>query len=358
MAIISIAQAQGLYTDKLEAIYREKITPTTFLRSFFVPKVSNTKYISYAVKRSSEFKAEDVQRGTEGNRNTFGKSSLKKILPPYFEEYLEATQLDFYETMFADGNGTVDVATFANWLEETVDSLDELINLIDRQFEFMCKEVLETGIVTIKHGDNVDFNRKALSLVANSAGNTWSTGTVNPYNNIEDGCNFIRTRGKSVGTVLNLIMGSEAHRDFMANDIVLKRNDIQHINLDSIAKPQRIADGTLHGEITAGSFRVRIWTYNEYYDDANANHNEYINPKKIILLPETPNFKFMYAGIPQLLGNKNKPKVGAGLSGKKGKYTISEFVDERHASHQIIVKTAGMPVPISVDQIWTAQVVA
>ena len=43
---------------------------------------------------------------------------------------------------------------------------------------------------------------------------------------------------------------------------------------------------------------------------------------------------------------------------KKGKFTISEFVDTRHASHQIIVKTAGMPVPISVDQIWTAQVVA
>ena len=62
MAIISISQAQGIYTDKLEAIYREKITPTTFLRSFFAPKVSNTKYVSIAVRRSSEFKAEDVQQ--------------------------------------------------------------------------------------------------------------------------------------------------------------------------------------------------------------------------------------------------------------------------------------------------------
>jgi hypothetical protein len=356
MAIISISQAQGLYTDKLEAIYREKVTPTSFLRSFFAPKVSNTKYVSLAVKRSSEFKAEDVQRGTEGNRNTFGKSSRKKFLPPYFEEYLEATELDFYETMW-NGTGTVDVATFANWLEETVEALDELMNLIDRSYEFMCKEVFETGVVTIKNGENIDFNRKALSLVANSAGNTWATGTVSPYETIELGCNFIRTRGKSVGTVLNCIMGSQAHKDFMSNTKVKEANDLQHINLDSISKPQRIADGTLHGEITAGSFRVRIWTYNEYYDDAAANHNEYINPKKIIILPETPNFKFMYSGIPQLLGAKNTKKEGAGLAGKKGKFTISEFLDERHNSHQIIVKSAGMPVPVAVDQMWTAQVV-
>jgi len=236
MGVISLAQARGEFTNQLQAVYREKILPTAFLRSFFTPKESQTKYVSIAVRRGAERIAVDVQRGTEGNRNTFSKSSEKTFLPAFFEEYLEATEMDFYDKMW-NANGTVEVTTFKMWLDETIESLDQLIFKIDRAYEVQCSQVFETGVITLAAGTNIDFKRKAASLVANVAGNTWATGTVSPYENIEAGCNFIRTKGKSVGTVYNCIMGATAFNDFMTNTIVKERNDMQHINLDSIQKP-------------------------------------------------------------------------------------------------------------------------
>lgn len=356
MGVINLSEARGLFTNKLQAIYREKVTPTAFLRSFFAPVESQTLTVSIAVRRGAERIAVDVQRGTEGNRNTFSKSSEKLFKPAFYEEFFEATEMDFYDKMW-NANGTVEVTTFKMWLDEAVDNLEQLIFKIDRAYEVQCKQVLETGVVILNTGTNIDFNRKATSLVANAAGNTWATGTVSPYVNIEAGCNFIRTKGKSQGTVYNCIMGSEAFQDFMDNTIVKDRNDMQHINLDSISKPQRVSDATLHGQISAGSFKVNIWTYNEYYDIAGSANLPYIHAKKVIIIPEKPNFKFMYSGIPQLLGD-NGPKEGAGLTGKKGRYHISEHLDTRKKSHQIIVESAGVPVPVAIDQIYTVQVVA
>ena len=356
MGVIQLSEAKGLFTNKLQEIYREKILPTAFLRSFFEPVESQTKYVSIAVRRGAEKIAVDVQRGTEGNRNSFSKSSEKTFLPAFYEEYLEATEMDFYDKMW-NSNGTVEVTTFKMWLDETVDNLEQLIFKIDRAYEVQCKEVLELGVVTLKAGENIDFKRKAASLVANVAGNTWATGTVSPYKTIEDGCSFIRTKGKSQGTTMNLILGSEAFNDFMDNTIVKERNDMQNISLDSIREPQRVSDATLHGQITAGSYKLNVWTYNEFYDDASGDNNPYINPKLAIILPEKPNFKFMYSGMPMLLGD-NGAKEGAGLTGVKGRYHISEDLDRRKKSHQIIVASAGIPVPVAIDQLYTVQVVA
>ena len=356
MGVINLSEARALFTNKLQDIYNEKVLPTAFFRSFFVPVESQTKYVSIAVRRGAEKIAVDVQRGTEGNRNTFSKSSEKTFLPAFFEEYFEATEMDFYDKMW-NANGTVEVTTFKMWLDEAVENLEQLIFKIDRSYEVMCKQVLETGVVELEAGTNIDFKRKATSLVANAAGNTWATGTISPYKTLQDGCTFIRTKGKSQGTVYNCIMGSTAFEDFMNNTIVKDRNDMQHINLDSIRKPQQISDATLHGEISAGPYKVRVWTYNEYYDDSSGDNNPYMNPKKVILLPENPRFKFMYSGIPQLLGAKDS-KDGAGLQGKKGRYHISEHLDTRRKSHQIIVESAGLPVPVAVDQVYTVQVVA
>jgi len=82
-----------------------------------------------------------------------------------------------------------------------------------------------------------------------------------------------------------------------------------------------------------------------------------MNPKKVVIIPEKPKFNFMYAGIPQLLSDKGA-KEGAGLTGKKGRYHVSEHLDTRKKSHQIIVESAGVPVPVAIDQIYTVQVVA
>lgn len=356
MSTISLAEARGLYTNRLQAIYVEKVMPTQFLRSFFTVKESTTKYISIAIKRGFEKIAVDVLRGTNGNRNTFSKSSEKTFLPPYFSEFMDATELDFYDRLWTE-SGDIDAKTFSQWLNETIESLDELIYKIDRRYELMCAQIFQTGVVEVEVGTNIDFKRKAPSLVAHSAAVDFATGTVNPFKVLEDGCTFIRTVGKSGGYVFNAILGSTAMSNFLTNDIVEKRADIRNITLDSIREPQRIADGVLHGQVTCGAYTVRLWTYPEVYDTASATGLPYIDPKKVIILPENPNFVFTYSGIPQLIG-KGTTNEGAGLAGKRGRYHISEHLDSRANSHEIVVESAGLPVPVAVDQIYTVQVVS
>ena len=357
MAVISTTDARAIFTQKLIDVYKERTAPTAFLRSFFANKESNTKQISIEVQRGTEMIAVDVERGTKGNRNSFSKSTEKIFVPPFYYEYFDATDLDFYDRLFLQ-DGTVDGVTFGQWVSEIADKLMMLQDKIERAYELQCAQVLETGIVLLKNGTNIDFKRKAASLVANVAGNTWATGTVDPYATLEAGCTFLRTVGKSQGTVYNAIMGSTALSHFLNNTIVKGRADIRNFSLDNIKTAQKNAvGGVLHGEVTCGSYTVRIWTYPEYYDIAGGSSNvPYINAKKVILIPETPKFVLGFAAVPQLVGNV--ANVGAGLAGKRGAYLIGEYVDVENTAHNINIKSAGVAIPVGVDQIYTVQVVA
>jgi hypothetical protein len=75
-----------------------------------------------------------------------------------------------------------------------------------------------------------------------------------------------------------------------------------------------------------------------------------VNSKNVILLPENPRFKLAFAAVPQLIDGASQNVRGA--------YKVSEFRDARQASHIVDVQSAGLAIPVAVDQIWTAEVVA
>ncbi len=353
MGLIPNVDARALFTKKLIEVYKERTAPTAFLRSFFVTKESNSKQLSIEVQRGTEKIAVDVLRGTEGNRNTFSKSSEKIFVPPLYKEYFDATELDFYDRLFTE-NGSVDSAMLAEWIAGVVEKLQMLQDKIERAYELQCSQVLETGIVTLVNGTNIDFKRKAGSLVANGAGNTWLTNTVNPMGTLQDGCDFLRTKGKSAGGVFNVIMGTTAFTHFMGNTLVKERADIRNISLDSIRMPQRNAlGGVLHGEVSVGSYVCRIWTYPEYYDTESVANNAYINAKKVIIVPENPRFVLGFGAVPRLLGAKAEANKT-----ERGSYVITDYLDERNAAHLYEIQSAGVAIPVAVDQIYTVQVVA
>lgn len=349
MGSISTADARGLYTKMLIDVYKERTAPTSFLRSFFPVKESATKYLSIEVQRGSEKIAVDVLRGTEGNRNTFSKSTEKLIQPPLYREYFDVTEIDLYERLFGDSN--IDGAVFSQFLDSVAEKLRMLQDKIERAYELQCSQVLETGVVLLNSDTSIDFQRKLGSLVANGAGNTWATGTVDPTETLKDGCTFLRQKGKAGGSMFNAIVGSTALNHMLNNTIMKARADIRNYSLDAVAAPQKQSvGGTLHGIVTAGSYNVALWSYPEYYDNASNVSTPYINPKKVIILPENPKFTLGFGAVPQL--------VGDGGSVKKGAYIIGEYKDEREASHIMDIQSAGIAIPTAVDQIYTVQTVA
>lgn len=355
MGLINTVDARALFTKKLVSVYKERTTPTAFLRSFFVVKESNSKELSIEVQRGTEKIAVDVMRGTEGNRNAFSKSTEKIFVPPYYREYFDATELDFYDRLFTE-NGTVDEVTFSEWVNTVIEKLQMLQDKIERSYELQCSQVLETGIVTLVNGTNIDFKRKAASLVAYAAGNDFAINTVDPATVLAAGATFIRTKGKSVGNIFNVIMADGVFNAMMNNTLFKSRADIRNLSLDVIREPQRNAvGGVLHGEISGGAYKFRIWTYPEYYDTSSAVNNAYITAKKLIIIPDNPKFVMGFAAVPRLLINKEH---NTGVAGQRGAYLIGEFCDERNSSHIIDIKSAGLAIPVGVDQIYTITVLS
>lgn len=346
---ISTTDARALFTKQLIDVFRESPMATSFLRSFFPSVESATKELSIEVQRGTEKVAVDVIRGSEGNRNSFNKSTEKIFVPPYFREYLEATELDLYDRLF--GSTEISSAIFAQLMQTVAEKLGLLRDKIERAYELQCSQVLETGIVTLNNGDNIDFKRKAGSLV-DASGTPWSNDSYDPLAQLATGARWMRSNGKTQGNMFDVIMGSSAKAAFNKNAFVKAvAGQFQRINFLDLREPQRNAVGAIsHGIIAAEDYLFRVWTYPEMYDNASNVQTAYMNAKKIVMLPENPRFKLGFAAVPQLIDEKSAPVKGA--------YVIGEYKDQRKASHVFDIQSAGVAIPVAVDQIYTTQVIA
>ena len=190
--MIPTVQGHPVFTNALQAKWDELLglKPTGFLRSFFKKRTTQAKNISVAVRRGTEKVAVDVMRGTEGNRNELRKHSLKEYLPPYYKEYFDATDIDHYDVIFERlpeiGKST---GAIAEAVQSALNQVQILKDKIERAYELQASQVLQTGIVTLDNGDNIDFKRKAGSIVVKDAADYWTADGVNPLTDVATGCN-------------------------------------------------------------------------------------------------------------------------------------------------------------------------
>ncbi len=359
MSVITTQTARGLFTKMLVDVYREMTAPTGFLRSFFPTVETDSKELSIEVMRGTERVAVDVLRGTEGNRNSFSRSTEKVFVPPYFREWFDATDLDFYDKLFGTAQGEIDVITFQGWLTKVAEKLRLLQDKIERSYEVQCAEVLSSGVVTLKNGDNIDFKRKAPSLVALAGGDLWDAGvSSNPIKDLATGARFIRTAGKSTGGIVNVLMGELALDAFLNNPTVIERADIRNFHLDNLSGPQKDATGGVHqGRVSIESWKADIWTYPEFKDVGGVS-TPYLDDKEVIVLPMAPRFKLAFASVPKLFRDTRNAEFPEFISQVKAAFVIGNYVDQRNDKHVFDIKSAGLAIPTAVDQIHTTKVLS
>lgn len=348
---IPASDARALFTKTLIEVYQERMFPTSFLRSFFPTVTNPTREVSIEVERMGEPIAVDVVRGTEGNRNTFSKSSEKIWVPPLYREFFDATEMDLYDRVLGS-QGNAQGPLFAALMNKVSDRLATLQNKIERACELQCAQVLLTGIVTLKTADQIDFKRKAASLVDDGAGQYFANA-IDPFVKFENGCNFLRQVGKSGDDIFNAVLGSTAISDLLKNAIFLDRQKTFNMSLDQVTGPQRTATGSAyHGRITAGAYKVDLWSYPQFYDHADTGvQTPYIDPKKVVMMPKSPKFKMAFGAVPQLIGEPGDlPSQGA--------FVVGEFTEKRRAVHEFDIQSAPLAIPVAVDQIYTFKAVA
>ena len=348
MATITTQEARGAITRALIDMYNERVRPTGFLRSFFPDVLTSAKNVSWEVRRSTEKIAKDVARGSEGNRNKISHSTEKITTPPYYREFFDATQLDLYDRMVASQR--LDASMTADFVAQIADNFELLQDKIERAYELQAAEVLQDRTVTSKFSGTLNFFPKADSIVDKS-GEAWTSSSVDPKKHLKEAGNFIRQQGKAQGGVLNVICGDEAFDALINNAIIQKHADLKDYDLMIISEPQRNASGgTFHGRISAGAYKCNIWTYPEFYDNDQGVSTPYIDPKKIVVLPESPRFRTAFGAVPQLI-DADTPRI------TRGAYVVGQFKDERNSAHIYDIKSAGLCVPVAVDQVVTYTVI-
>lgn len=347
---ISVTDALPLFTNKIVAKYTDFQRPKSFGRSFFTEVATNSKLASILSQRGLNLIASDVARGSRGNLNVFDKSTQGIVLPPFFNEYINLTELDSYDALFVDGVSAEIV--WGTFMDEVAEKMMFLMDKIDRRYELQCWQLLLTGIVTLNNGQNISYGRKAGSLVDPGTSFYWADSGIDPFTSFTRGATWLNETGKMSGNTINITFGPNAWDKYTTNAKVIARNLMFNNNLDVIANTA-IRDSigkTYLGRTTVGAFNFQFWTYSDFYQDEAGTVYKYMDDDSIVMTPDVTKNVLTYTAVPQ--------RLRPGMTPTKSKFTTWTAVDEFQDADFTGVKSAGIPILGAVDQVYTERVVA
>lgn len=354
---LDISFARSEFTKKVIGSFTDKAEPTMFFKSFFRPETTEALDLSLEVKRTGRQVAVDILRGTEGQITRSDKSTEKLYRPPFFDYKYNLNALDGYDRLFGE-SAEISGGHWARMVNRTAQGVADNMDRINRRYELQCAQAFQDGIVTMKNGDNIDFKRKAASLVAYNAAHNWADNAVNPGAILEQGARFMVTEGKvSPGTTFNVIMGSSAWNAFRANTKRAAEGDIKDQKFQDLTSPMSFGSGAVvMGRYSYGAYNFVIWGYEGYYDDPDNSNTTtpYMDPKKVVILPNAQDFIFGYGGVPAII-NVNGEDMPSTM---EGEFVAYKHVDIAKASAFFGVRSAGMPILHYVDRVFTVQVLA
>lgn len=350
---IPLNQHRAGFTQALVERFSDATDVKDGFAVFFPTKTSQTKAISIEVERMGKPIAVDVQRCTDPVRNLFSKSTEKIFVPPYFHEAFDFTSCEAYDVTF--GMGVAPDATRAQTLMQSADAkLMAIKNKVKRAIQLQYSQVLTTGIVTLNTGDNIDYKRKAGSMVTKTvAAEKWTAPTTSdPIADLKAGGEFLRGTGRSGSSTLNAIMGSTAFTNFKNSTKVQNEADIKNINRIDLGMPQfnDVSGLVYQGQVGAGDFTINLWTYNETYENASGVETRYLDANTVILLPEDFRGVTAYAGLPAVMGD---PITGQYIAPVEAEFLVYDVIDQVKRAWDFMVDSAPLVVPVSVDRIYT-----
>jgi hypothetical protein len=356
---ISIIEHTPLMTSKVVGAFKEVINVAGGFSPWFPRETTPSFYVDVRTQRGSRKASVDVVRFTEGRATKMALGTESKFLPPYHElEYyfnrdeIYMRALEFGSLSSPQGNRMI--------AQNALDNLIEQRNMIERAIRIQQADVFQTGIITLKNGDNIDYRRKAASMVdvTTDGGVYWSNTAATPLADIAKGGTFLRNVGTATGNVLNMVARSSVIANFFATTEVKDSADFRWIERVNVGMPE-FTDSTgftYSGQVAAGDFRVNIWSYDEIYEDENGNDVYYLDEANVVLLPVNFQGKTVFGALPGM-----KDGTIGGIDTKiptavEAEYLIRPFYDERTLSSGMKMSSAPIVIPITVDRIYTMKV--
>lgn len=349
---ISLIQHSRALTSKVVGAFVEEIKVRSGFNGWFPRETTPTLEVDVEVQRDNDLIAVDVVRFTEGNKNKFSRLTEHKYIPPFFKEEYDFQRDQVYMNTIALGVGMESVQVNAAIAKNAVKNVKKLRNKIERAIAKQQADVLQTGIITLVNGDNIDYRRKAESMVVSAL--PWSNpATAKPIDDIRAGMEFLRDVGNSGGSSVNVIMSAQALAYFLAADQITKQgtNVVKQIERINIAMPQfEAATGfALQGQIAAGDFVVRLWTYAEKYTNDQGQTVRYLKPENVLFLPDDFEGKVVFGGLYTLnkVNGIDMPQI------VETDYLLRNYSDEKTVSSTLELTSAPLTIPFTIDKMFT-----
>jgi len=346
-------------TQEVIANFRDSKEPNLGLAAWFPSRTTPAKQVSIAVQRSRQLVAVDVIRAAQSNRNNFSKYTQKLFLPPFFSEAFDFTSTQIYDVTFGMG-----VAPSGPQINAMIDSANEYImeckSKIKRAIELMRASILLYGTATFVNGDSIDFKRKAASLKVLTGSNTWipaNVATANPLGDLDTGATFLRREGLSTGNVIDVIMGGNVFGYLTAfPKITTERQIFANFRRADIGMPQYddVTGLTFQGRVGSTDFVYNLWTYADFYELDNGTKQSYIPDDMVVMIPNDFVGKTIYAGVPMVMGSPDSGGLYIGQA--EGEFLVHDIVDPQRRSWDVKTESAPLPLPISIDRIYTIDV--
>lgn len=347
--LIPIQEARMRFTNSFLGSWKETFPVTNFFRSFFEDKVSPTKYVSIEVSRGTKLVASDVTRGDQANRNKFGLSTMKTFEPPYYFEGFDNTELALYDQLFGGFSEVTDSSLLVAAVQEITTKNLELKNKIERAYEIQAGQVLQTGKVTTKNLDIIDF--KAKSSHIRILDTKWDDATPNIFAGLQIVFDQLRTDG-AAAVEFDMIMGSLAAQSFLTSVEYLKyfRTYPQVPSAYILPQYKATTGATFHNRISVGPYLVNLWSYNASYTNDSGIDTPFMDPKKVVIKADSFKGYTSFAAVPRVLTAPNTavaPQYSQVIDA--GKFILNNYVDQRTATHYFDMKSAGLAIPMTVD---------
>lgn len=349
-----MANTINLYETRTMMAAVEKMMPVkTFFRDTFFSRTETylTEKIDVDYKKGKRKMAPFVAPRVGGivmNRQGF---STKSYTPPRVAPERILTKDDISSRAF--GEDVYSKRTPEQRAGELLGKdLAELDEFITRREEWMCREILTTGKVTMKGfvddtGTNtidevIDYSLSNKEVLLDTA--KWDVATSKKY---EDLKRWRLAVIKSSGRAPNVcIMSSDVVDLFFADAEIQKKFNMFNMKFGNIQP--RIVDDSVTYIGTLSELGLEIYSYDEWFlDDAGAEQP--MMPTKMVILARIGMAKRVYGAITQMDNSENFVTI-------EGERVPKVWADNGNDVKMVKVSSRPLPVPEDVDDWYVAVV--
>lgn len=324
-----------------------------FLSNLFREEViSPVDEIELDVIRGSRRIAADVTRGGGvGNTNYVNQYTNKSYkVPLYWEQTPITASMLSKRVPGMDAFRSPAMSEAAKIGYHVGRAQAEQVKKIKRAIELQAAQALQTGIVTLKNADNIDFHKD--SSLNNVPSTKWdNSGT--PIDDIEALAVEIYQKGKVKPNTA--IFSANAWIAFRKNANVQSFFDKRFIEPGLLRPEETVLGATLQGRISIGDFMLNLYTYDGFYENANGSNVSYMNTETVIVMNSNAMLAKGY-GATEVLAESREEYRNLGLP-ELPEFVAGAFVPFYYTMHPSTmyagVQSAPIVIPKAIDTIGT-----